>query len=69
MVCLVHRRSEFAVRLREARRMVLREAYWDRVRGESVSVREMRPLGVARGEVLYDVRGFVSPSIDLERCS
>lgn len=65
---MVHRRSEFAARLREARRLVLREAYWDRERGESVSVREMKSIGVVRGEVLYDVRGFVSPSIDPERC-
>lgn len=63
VVSMVHVRSDFARLRREARRMVLREAYWDRERGECVSRREMRPIDVERGEVLYDVRGFISPSI------
>jgi len=60
---MAHKRSYYACLRREARRQVLREAYWDRERGECVSLREMPPIRVVRGEVLYDVRGFVSPSI------
>lgn len=63
VIVVVHRRSDYARLCREARRQVLREAYWDKDRGECVSRGEMRPLGVVRGEVLYDVRGFISPSI------
>lgn len=65
---MVNRRSDYAEHRREARRQVLREAYWDREKGECVSVREMKPIGVVRGEVLYDARGFVSPSIAPDLC-
>ena len=54
---------------REARRVVLRDAYWDRERGESVATRDVKVVGVLRGEVLYDVRGYVSPSVDPELCT
>lgn len=60
---MVHRRSEVARARREARRLVLREAYWDRKRGEAVSLREVKTIGVVGGEVLYDVRGVISPSV------
>ncbi len=64
-VGLVHRRSECAALRREARRLVLREGFWDGWRGECVAVRDVGVLGVVRGEVLYDVRGFVSSSVEL----
>ena len=48
---------------REARRQALDQAFWDKERGESVSLSRMTVLGVEEGEVLYSLGGYVSPSI------
>lgn len=61
---MVHRRSESAKIRREQRRLTIREAYWDRNKGEAVALRDAAIIHVVSGEVLYDVRGFVSPALE-----
>jgi len=49
------------------RRMIslaVRESLWDRERAELVSLRGYPAVNIARGEVLFDKRGYVSPSIE-----
>lgn len=41
----------------------MNRAFWDRERGESISMERVEVLGVEEGEVLYSLGGYVSPSI------
>ena len=46
------------------RRRLLREAFWDKHRAELVAVHDYPFYGVMRGEVLFDRRGYVNPSLE-----
>jgi len=48
-------------------RRLLNEAYWDRQRAELVAVHDYPFYNVARGEVLFDRRGYVNPSLEEKR--
>jgi len=58
-----HRRRVASRLRREARRLALDQAFWDRERGEGVSLWRVEVLGVEEGEVLYSLGGYVSPSV------
>ncbi len=63
---MTHRgkRSPSSLKRREAKKLAKAEAYWDRERHESVALKKIDILGIIRGEVLYDSRGYISPSIE-----
>jgi len=42
---------------------MLNEAFWDRRAAELIAVRDYPSLNVFRGEVLFDRRGYVNPSL------
>jgi hypothetical protein len=46
------------------RRRLLDEAYWDRERCELVAIEDHPFLGVGKGEVLFDTRGYVNPALE-----
>jgi len=46
------------------RRRLLDEAYWDRERCELVAIEHHPFLGVGKGEVLFDARGYVNPALE-----
>lgn len=58
-----HKRSITSKLEREARKLALNEAFWDRERRESVSLKPIKVVGIEEGEVLYNLEGYVSPSI------
>jgi hypothetical protein len=58
-----HKRSSYATLKRRIRKTVLRGAYWDKRQGECISMMDAEILGIIRGEVLYDSRGHLSPSL------
>jgi len=43
--------------------MLLAESYWDPERCELVALRDYPLLRISRGEVLFDRRGYVNPSL------
>ncbi|MEM2578527.1 MAG: hypothetical protein QXV88_06575 [Candidatus Bathyarchaeia archaeon] len=45
------------------RRLMLNEAFWDRRAAELIAVKDYPSLNVFRGEVLFDRRGYVNPSL------
>jgi len=46
------------------RRRLLRESFWDRHRAELVAVHDYPFYGITKGEVLFDRRGYVNPSLE-----
>jgi len=50
------------------RRRLLDEAYWDRERCELVALADHPFLGVGKGEVLFDTRGYVNPVLEAGSC-
>ncbi len=44
---------------------MLDEAYYDHERCESVAIDTYLLMGIVRGEVLFDSRGFRAPTLDL----
>jgi hypothetical protein len=58
-----HKRSSHAILKRRIRKIVLRASYWDKKRGECISMIDAEILGIIRGEVLHDSRGHLSPSL------
>jgi len=57
------RRFEFWLMRKLQRRMLLAESYWDPERCELVALRDYPLLRISRGEVLFDRRGYVNPSL------
>ena len=50
--------------LRQAeKRLMLREAFWDREKAELVSLGRYPIFGVERGEVLFDQHRYVHPAL------
>ena len=45
------------------RKRLLREAFWDRQRAELVAVDDYPLYGISKGEVLFDQKGYVNPSL------
>ena len=55
----------------QRRRMIslaVRESWWDPERAELVALRSYPIVNVERGEVLFDKRGYASPSIEKQQC-
>ncbi|MFQ6115558.1 MAG: hypothetical protein ACE5NG_15975 [bacterium] len=42
---------------------MLRESFWDREKGELISMKIYPLHNVDRGEVLFDQRGYVNPGL------
>jgi len=61
-----HKRSSQARLKRMIRNNVLRKAYWDKRLGECISMIDARTLKIIKGEVLYDSRSYISPSLEEE---
>ena len=57
-------REEFRVLRRIERRRMLDCAFWDKCRGETVSMGSYPFLNVGKGEVLFDKRGYLNPSLE-----
>jgi len=61
-----HKRGLRSLEKREARWLAVRTAYWDRERKEAIALEDLEVIKVVRGEVLYDRRGFLSPSLKVD---
>ena len=57
--------ERFRLRLikRIERRHMFDAAFWDRERGETVALGSYPFLNVGRGEILFDKRGYLNPSL------
>jgi len=49
---------------RMERQRLLAESWWDPDRAELVALRNYPMHGISRGEVLFDRRGYVNPSLE-----
>jgi len=49
---------------RMERQRLLAESWWDPDRAELVALRSYPMHGIGRGEVLFDRRGYVNPSLE-----
>ena len=57
------RRDLVRLALRLERRRLIRESYWDREKAELIAVHDYPFCDVNQGEVLFDKRGYINPSL------